>query len=143
MVLMETTTMAMNRVQFQPGLSMAEFIRRYGSERQCEQALIAARWRGDGFRCPHFGDSRSRSSTFEREGRHYWQCCRCRRQTTATGRHHLRGDQAAADDLVSGDASAHPVEEQCLGAGAAPASGRVVCHRPDDQAQAHAGHSRS
>lgn len=81
MVLTETTTMAMNRVQFQPGLSMAEFIRRYGSERQCEQALIGARW-PDGFRCPHCDDSRS--STFEREGRHYWQCCRCRRQTTAT-----------------------------------------------------------
>lgn len=81
MVLMETTTMAMNRVQFQPGLSMAEFIGRYGSERQCERALIAVRW-PNGFVCPHCGDTRS--SSFEREGRQYWQCCRCRRQTTAT-----------------------------------------------------------
>jgi hypothetical protein len=79
MVLMETTTMAMNRVQFQPSLSMAEFIRQFGTERQCAQALIATHWPG-GFRCPHCGDSRS--STFEREGRHYWYCCR--RQTTDT-----------------------------------------------------------
>ena len=36
--------MPMNRVQFQPGLSMAEFMDRYGTEEQCEAALIAARW---------------------------------------------------------------------------------------------------
>jgi hypothetical protein len=33
--------MAMNKVQFQRGLSMAEFIDRYGSDEQCEAALIA------------------------------------------------------------------------------------------------------
>ena len=36
--------MAMNRVQFQSGLSMADFLKRYGSEAQCEVALFAARW---------------------------------------------------------------------------------------------------
>ena len=36
--------MTMNRVQFQAGLSMAEFLDRYGSEDQCEAALVAARW---------------------------------------------------------------------------------------------------
>ena len=36
--------MAMNRVQFQAGLSMAEFMDRYGSEEQCEAALAASRW---------------------------------------------------------------------------------------------------
>ena len=73
--------MAMNPVQFQRGLSMAEFLRRYASERQCEQALEAARW-PQGFRCPACGDSRY--SAFEREDRHYWQCSRCRHQTTVT-----------------------------------------------------------
>ena len=34
--------MAMNRVQFQPGLSMAEFLDRYGTEDKCEAALVAA-----------------------------------------------------------------------------------------------------
>ena len=43
--------MAMNRVQFQPGLSMAEFFERYGSEEQCEAALFAARWPSR-WRCP-------------------------------------------------------------------------------------------
>ena len=32
--------MTMNRVQFQPGLSLAEFMARYGSEEKCEAALI-------------------------------------------------------------------------------------------------------
>ncbi len=31
--------MPMNRVQFQPGLSMHEFLQRYGTEQQCEQVL--------------------------------------------------------------------------------------------------------
>jgi hypothetical protein len=30
----------MNRVQFQPGLSMAEFMERYGSDDKCEAALL-------------------------------------------------------------------------------------------------------
>lgn len=73
--------MAMNRVQFQPGLSMAEFIQRYGTEAQCEAALIESRW-PQGFVCPacrcHL------HTTFERAGRTHWQCRRCRHQTTAT-----------------------------------------------------------
>ena len=73
--------MAMNRVQFQPGLSMVEFVGQYGSQRQCEQALQAARW-PDGFRCPKCSDTRY--SFFERGGRGHWQCCRCRTQTTIT-----------------------------------------------------------
>ncbi len=43
--------MSMNRVQFQPGLSMPEFIQQFGSEAQCETALIQTRW-PQGFRCP-------------------------------------------------------------------------------------------
>jgi len=36
--------MAMNRIQFQPGLSMPEFLKGYGTEAQCEQALEVTRW---------------------------------------------------------------------------------------------------
>ena len=43
--------MTMNRVQFQPGLSMPEFFERYGTEAQCQAALQAARW-PNGFACP-------------------------------------------------------------------------------------------
>lgn len=35
--------MAMNRVQFQPGLSMPEFMDQYGTEEQCEDAVFASR----------------------------------------------------------------------------------------------------
>ena len=31
--------MKMNRIQFQPGLSMPEFFERYGTEAQCQVAL--------------------------------------------------------------------------------------------------------
>lgn len=36
--------MPMNRIQFQPGLSMREFQRQYGTDEQCETALFASRW---------------------------------------------------------------------------------------------------
>jgi ribosomal protein L37AE/L43A len=69
--------MAMNRVQFQRGLSMAEFFERYGSEDKCEAALVASRW-PRGFACPACGSSAH--SAFVREGRRYWQCSSCRHQ---------------------------------------------------------------
>jgi transposase-like protein len=66
--------MAMNRVQFQKGLSMPEFFQRYGTEQQCRAALEAARW-PEGFKCPLCaGAARSR---FERAGLAYWQCGDC------------------------------------------------------------------
>ena len=69
--------MPMNRVQFQRGLSMAEFMDQYGSDAQCEAALAASRW-PKGFTCPRCGASASCS--FRREGRLYWQCAPCRHQ---------------------------------------------------------------
>ena len=69
--------MAMNRVQFQPGLSMAEFVERYGSEDKCEAALVTSRW-PDGFACPGCGSEAN--SSFRREGRLYFQCSACRHQ---------------------------------------------------------------
>ena len=36
--------MAMNRVQFQPGLSLPAFLKQYGTEGACEKALLRARW---------------------------------------------------------------------------------------------------
>ena len=70
--------MSMNRVQFQKGLSMPEFLGRYGTEAQCEQALVAARW-PSGFVCPVCGVMESRTS-FRRQGRLYWQCSGCQHQ---------------------------------------------------------------
>ena len=71
--------MAMNQVQFQPGLPMAKFVERYGTETKCYRALYKARW-PQGFRCPCcHGRARSR---FRREGRIYYQCRACRHQAT-------------------------------------------------------------
>ena len=36
--------MAMNRIQFQSGLSIHEFIDRFGTVAKCEQTLIEWRW---------------------------------------------------------------------------------------------------
>lgn len=73
--------MSINQVQFQRGLSMAEFMEHYGTEEKCRAALVASRW-PEGFRCPECGDERH--SKFVRDGRTYWQCHRCRHQTTVT-----------------------------------------------------------
>ena len=73
--------MAMNRVQFQPGLSMSEFFERYGTEEKCEAALFASRW-PSGWRCPVC--QCATSTTFMREGRRYWQCSAQRHQSTLT-----------------------------------------------------------
>ncbi|MEY2892692.1 MAG: hypothetical protein RJA98_2600 [Pseudomonadota bacterium] len=72
--------MSMNRVQFQAGLSMAEFMERYGRDEQCEAELIASRW-PSGFACPACGGAHS--SSFRREGRLYFQCAVCRYQCSA------------------------------------------------------------
>ena len=44
----------MYRVQFQAGLSVVEFLDRYGSEDKCEAAVVATRW-PKGFACPACG----------------------------------------------------------------------------------------
>jgi ribosomal protein L37AE/L43A len=74
--------MPMNRVQFQKGLSMPEFLERYGTEERCEQALIAARW-PSGFVCPACGVTQART-TFRRQGRLYYQCAGCQHQCSGT-----------------------------------------------------------
>lgn len=73
--------MGINVVQFQHGLSMNEFIQRYGTEAKCYRALYQWRW-PQGFRCPKCeGRTRSR---FRRGATVYYQCRACRHQTTLT-----------------------------------------------------------
>lgn len=71
--------MGINVVQFQPGLSLTEFMDRYGTEAKCYRALYRCRW-PKGFRCPKC-NCRSRSR-FRRDGQLYYQCRACRQQTT-------------------------------------------------------------
>ena len=60
--------MPMNRVQFQPGLRLPAFLRSYGTEAACEQALAHARWPG-GFVCPRCGSANAHR--FQRFGQPY------------------------------------------------------------------------
>ena len=73
--------MSINHVQFQKGLSLADFMERYGTQAQCHAALVASRW-PTGFICPHCASTRY--CTFERKGLQYWQCSACGKQTTVT-----------------------------------------------------------
>lgn len=54
--------MPKNRVQFQKGFSLSEFMERYGSEDQCFKALYDWRW-PDGFFCPKCSHTSSGLST--------------------------------------------------------------------------------
>lgn len=73
--------MPMNRVQFQPGVSLPEFFSRYGTEQQCEAALIALRW-PDGFRCPRCASAAH--YVVGHGARKLFQCHGCRHQTSLT-----------------------------------------------------------
>lgn len=73
--------MPMNRIQFQPGISMPEFFARYGTEEQCTAALTALRW-PDGFRCPRCGSAAH--YLVGHGARRLFQCRGCRHQTSLT-----------------------------------------------------------
>jgi len=71
--------MAINGIQFQKGMSLAQFMKEYGTEAQCEEALVKARWR-DGFQCPRC--AHRRAYEFKRGATRYWQCKACRYQSS-------------------------------------------------------------
>ena len=66
-----------NPVQFQHGESLFSFIKRFGSDDQCRQALFKTRW-PEGFRCPECG---AEEYCFLSE-RQLYQCNRCHHQTS-------------------------------------------------------------
>jgi len=71
--------MAMNRIQFQPGLSLPALLEQFGTEAQCEAALETARW-PQGFRCPRCGQA---THYVLHVGAHKtFQCQACRVQTS-------------------------------------------------------------
>ena len=72
--------MSINAIQFQRGLSLPQFQALYGSEQQCERALVAARW-PHGWQCAHCGCKRffhTRNGT----GRLLWECFICGYQSS-------------------------------------------------------------
>ena len=71
--------MAMNRIQFQHGLSTAEFLKDCGTEAKCERVLEAVRW-PNGFCCPRCGQA---AHYVLRDGvRKVFQCNACRHQAS-------------------------------------------------------------
>ena len=74
-------TMSINHIQFQRGMSLPQFIERYGTEQQCEQALAAARWPG-GWRCAHC-DCTHFFHTHSTTGRKLWECFLCGYQSSS------------------------------------------------------------
>lgn len=73
--------MPTNRIQFQPGMSIREFMAHYGSEAQCAQELARQRW-PEGFRCPRCGDAEH--YRVSHGGRALLQCRACRHQASLT-----------------------------------------------------------
>jgi transposase-like protein len=69
--------MSKNQVQFQKGYSLVDFIKDYGTEGQCRQALFKWRWPG-GFRCPDCGSGRYTVI----KTRNLYQCSKCRHQAS-------------------------------------------------------------
>jgi hypothetical protein len=71
--------MAKNKVQFQKGLSLIEFLSHYGTDKQCRNVLFCFRW-PKGFRCPNCGNERY----CEIRKRKLFQCNKCHTQTSVT-----------------------------------------------------------
>jgi len=71
--------MARNKVQFQKGMSEAQFDALYGTEALCHDALVRWRW-PEGFECPECG---GRAHCIVKRGkRPLFQCNACRKQTS-------------------------------------------------------------
>lgn len=71
--------MARNKVQFQKGVSLNDFIKDYGSEEQCFDALYAWKW-PDGYKCPNCDHAKS----CQLKNRKLQQCNRCHHQASLT-----------------------------------------------------------
>jgi len=71
--------MAKNMIQFQKGLSLTEFLYKYGKEEQCRETLFHMRW-PKGFVCPNCGHT----GHCEISVRKVYQCYNCHSQTSLT-----------------------------------------------------------
>jgi ribosomal protein L37AE/L43A len=68
-----------NIVQFQEGMSLPEFMGKYGTEEKCIETLFELRW-AKGYSCPECGNS---GYSFINT-RKLWQCLSCKHQTSIT-----------------------------------------------------------
>ena len=101
--------MSMNLVQFQPSLSLPEFLRTYDTEATCEQALAHARWPG-GLVCPRYGSANAQPLPTLRLA--VLAVPRLPGANPPARRHRVRRQQAAADHLVPGRVPAEPQQKR-------------------------------
>jgi hypothetical protein len=73
--------MSSHKIQFQQGMSIPEFLSRFGTEAQCAEAIQRARW-PEGFRCPKCSSAQHYLVT--QGSRKLYQCGGCRHQTSLT-----------------------------------------------------------
>jgi hypothetical protein len=73
--------MSIHKIQFQSAMSIPEFLRHFGSEEQCAEALQWAR-RPKGFRFPRCDDGRH--YLVSQRARKLFQCIGCRHQASVT-----------------------------------------------------------
>ena len=73
--------MASNPIQFQPGMSLPDFLRYFGDEARCEDALARVRW-PHGFICP--ACATAPHCLVQRDRRRLYQCNACRHQSSLT-----------------------------------------------------------
>ena len=71
--------MAKNPIQFQKGLSLNDFLSRYGTEAQCRETLFSLRW-PKGFVCPKCGNK----TYCALHHRPLYQCNACHHQASVT-----------------------------------------------------------
>jgi len=71
--------MAKNKVQFQQGMSLVQFLAKFGSEEKCREAVFGWRWPA-GFQCPRCGHA----GFCRLKGRQVLQCNGCHHQTSVT-----------------------------------------------------------
>jgi transposase-like protein len=72
--------MKKNKIQFQKGLSLSEFLKDYGTEEQCLKAMIKLRW-PEGFMCPR---CQYKSYCHIKSRRSLFQCNACKSQHSVT-----------------------------------------------------------
>jgi hypothetical protein len=129
--------MPMNRIQFQHGMSLPEFLRSFGTEEQCAAAVAAARW-PDGYACPRC--AASAYWTVKHQGRELFPVRELPSSDVVDRRHGVRQYQAAADDMVPGHLPAQPGQDRAVGAGAQAPARRELPHRLADSPQDPARH---
>ena len=130
--------MARNKVQFQKGVSLNDFIKQYGTEDQCFDALYAWRW-PKGFQCPACGHDKCCQLTI----RKLQQCNRCNRQTSLTAGTIFESTKLPLTlwlrAMVPGYLSDYTGQERHLGHETASPLGYFLQCRLANEAQAYAG----